>query len=107
MEKISNPQLEELDKKVGDFYKLIDIKSYLKIMVINVRHEKDIDGIIKKMSQAVSRGIIKILGEEYLVIVFSRDKNRPKEKQIAIDGFQINNKGACNRLPDHRFADGI
>lgn len=103
MESEWNPSEEEI---LADFYKLVDIKSYLKIMIISVQEEKII-GIINKMSSMVSEGKIKLPNEEYLTIIFTGDFERAGNERIGISGFRMDNGGRYDKLPTHRFADGV
>jgi hypothetical protein len=97
---------ENEDEILYDFSKIVDIKSYLKIMIISVQENK-INGIIDKMSSMILEGKIKLPNEEYLVIIFTDDFERAENERIGISGFRIDNDGRLDKLPAHRFADGV
>lgn len=91
---------------LDDFSKVVDIKSYLKIMIIAVPEETVIS-IIDKMSSMVSEGKIKLPNEEYLTIIFTEDFERAENERIGISGFRMENNGKYDKLPTYRFADGV
>ena len=97
---------EDEDEILYDFSKIVDIKSYLKIMIISVQ-EKKIRGIIDKMSSTVSEGKIKLPNEEYLIIIFTDDFEHAENERIGIIGFRMDNNGRYDKLPAYRFADGV
>lgn len=97
---------ESEDEILYDFSKIIDIKSYLKIMIISVQ-EKKISGIIDKMSSMASEGKIKLPNEEYLIIIFTDDFECAENERIGIIGFRMDNNGRYDKMPTYRFADGV
>lgn len=94
------------DEILNDFSKIVDIKSHLKIMIISILEEAII-GMIDKMSSMVSEGKIKFPNEEYLIIIFTGDFDRAENERIGISGFRMDNNGRYDKLPTHRFADGV
>jgi len=103
MESEWNESEEEI---LADFYKIVDIKSCMKVMIFSVREEAMV-GIINKMSSIVSAGKIKLPEEEYLIIVFTLNSEYAANERIGINGFKMGNNGRYDKLSTYRFSDGI
>ncbi len=94
----------ELKEIYYDFEKLLDIKANLKIMICSPRI-KDIDDILLTFQKYVSKCMIKIPTERYLIIIFTKDINRKESERIKIEGYEIDYLGNIKELGYKRFPE--
>ena len=83
-----------------DFYKLIDVKAYLKIMIIG-RSEQSSDEIIEIMSKTIQNARMKISEEEYLIIIFPQSSYGTEREGQLFSGWKMDSVGKCQRLQPH------
>jgi len=87
---------------MNDFCKLIDVKSFLKTMVICIK-EKDIDTKLRKMTETIKSARIKFKEENYLVINFVPIPSISNPEKYIIEGYKINSEGVSQSLPPADF----
>ncbi len=87
---------------LDDFCKLIDIKSFLKVMVICMAEEK-IDDMLQKMTETIKSSRIKFKEENYLVIIFTPLPTIYAPERYAIEGYKINSEGMSQKLQQVAF----
>lgn len=90
------------DEIMWDFCKLVDIKSFLKIMILCVLRE-EFDVILQEMLEAINASRIKFKEENYLVIVFVPIPSIYNPQRYIIEGYKINNEGLETKLQSVDF----
>lgn len=80
-----------------DFYKLVDVKAFLKIMIIG-RSGQATNEIIEVMSKIIKKGRIKVFEEEYLIIVFPQNYYEVEKEGQVFSGYKINSQGKLQTL---------
>lgn len=87
---------------LDDFCKLIDIKSFLKVMVICVA-EKKTDDMLQKMTETIKSSRIKFKEENYLVIIFIPLPTMDVPERYVIKGYKIDSEGMSQKLQQADF----
>lgn len=85
------------DEIMWDFCKLVDIKSFLKVMVICVR-EEEVNTMIQEMTGTIKKSRIKFPDENYLIVVFLPLPTIYNPRQYVIQGYKVNCEGASDKL---------
>lgn len=94
--------LTSTDEIMWDFCKLIDIKSFLKIMIVCVR-EEEVNRTLQKMTATIQKSRIKFRDENYLIIVFIPMPTFSNPRQYVIAGYKISSEGISNKLSSIDF----
>jgi hypothetical protein len=89
--------LTSKDEIMWDFCKLIDIKSFLKVMVICVR-EEEVNTMLQEMVGTIKKSRIRIPDENYLIIIFIPLPTFSSPRQYVIEGYKANCEGVSNKL---------
>ncbi len=89
--------LTSKDEIMWDFCKLIDIKSFFKVMVICIR-EEEINPMLEGMIEAIKKSRIKFPSENYLIIVFTPLPTISNPRQYVIEGYKVNYEGTSDKL---------
>ncbi|MDD5449938.1 MAG: hypothetical protein PHO42_05005 [Candidatus Omnitrophica bacterium] len=85
-----------LGEIMDDFYKLTDVKAFLKVMIVG-RSEYSTDKMIEIMSKTVKNSK-KLPEEEYLVIIFPQTAQGVEREEKIFSGYKINNCGFYQAL---------
>ena len=91
------------DELMWDFCKLIDMKAFLKVMIICI-DKKGVEDIIKKMAGTIKSSRIKFQEENYLVIIFVPMPSIYNPDKYIIEGYKINYEGIHQRLKPTEFS---
>lgn len=94
--------LTDEDEIMWDFCKLIDMKAFLKLMVICI-NKREVEDIIKKMAGTIKSNRIKLKEENYLVIIFVPIPTIYNPNKYIIEGYKINTDGIHQRLKPTEF----
>lgn len=94
---------QDFNSIMEDFYKLIDIKAFMKIGIFSPKLSER-DRVIREMESAVAVSGIRFPFERYLVILILYHGAPEKESErIAIKGYEINYLGDSNEIESKRF----
>lgn len=94
---------QDLGSIMWDFYKLIDIKAFMKIGICAPKLSER-DKVIREMESAVSVSGIKSPFERYLLILILYHGAPEKESErIEIKGYEINYLGDLKEIGSRRF----
>lgn len=94
--------LTSKDEIMWDFCKLIDIKSFFKVMVICVR-EEEVNLMLKEMTETIKKSRIKFPDENYLIVVFIPLPTISNPRQYVIEGYKANCEGSSDKLESVDF----
>ena len=90
------------DEIMWDFCKLIDVKAFIKTMVICIK-EEEINRIINLMAETVKSSRIKFDQENYLIIAFIPLPTITYPTQYVIRGSKISSEGYVHDFPSVDF----
>ena len=90
------------DQIMDDFYKLMVMKAFIKLMVIG-RFQQEINSLLEAMCKTIQNSSVKYPEEEYLIIFFPdgyKPKSNIRKGQIFV-GYKITFQGKLQPLKPH------
>ncbi|RJS92438.1 hypothetical protein CW705_02835 [Candidatus Bathyarchaeota archaeon] len=94
---------QTIDDILYDFWKLTDIKAFMKVGIFAPKLSKK-ESLLQELIAVVAQHGIKIPTEKYLIIlILYHGKVEDETKRIEIDGYEINYLGDFKRIGSKRF----